>query len=111
MSLINQLLDFTPETYEDMIWDTYFEWCMDFVTDYERELQSILANKAINSYFRQEYDKLEKEFLNRADMYKGYHSITSDDYRNLYAKCTATIFSRFPKPLLAKAKKTCITSN
>lgn len=111
MSLINQLLDFTPETYEDMIWDTYFEWCMDFVTDYETDLQSVLANKALNSYFRQEYAELENEFLNQAKKYKGYEKITSEDYRNLYAKITVDIFKRSSPAILRKSKKVCITSN
>ena len=105
MKTVNQLLDLSPEAYENMIMETYLRWCMDFCTNYQSELQSVLANAKMNKYFLFEYAKGETEFLRLISRYKDSPTVTQKDVQTLYNDCTFDIFNRTPKSLIQEAKK------
>lgn len=106
---ILKILQVTEEAYEAMFFDTYISWCMDFVTNYENELQKLVASPAINKWFRTEMDKLEKPFIEETLPYLGV--ITKEVAREQYADATDPIFRRFPKPLIEKAKRPLTINN
>lgn len=105
MKTVKQLLNVDTEAYETMIWETYYSWCMDFCSNYQNELQGVLANSKINKYFWFEYSKCETEFLKLISRYEGSPTVTQEDIRTLYSDCTFQIFNRSPKPLIEEAKK------
>lgn len=101
----NQLLNKTPLQYEIIIWETYYRWCLDFCSNYQNDLQSVLANSKINKYFLFEYGKCETEFLKLITFYESEIGITPQEAQKLYDKCVLQIFNRTPKPLIDEAKK------
>ncbi|WP_395075340.1 hypothetical protein [Flavobacterium sp.] len=105
MNTINELLNKTPEEYENIILKTYFLWCMDFCINYHSDLQRILANSAVNKYFLYEYAKCEAEFLKLISRYEDSPTVTSKDIQTLYDDCSFKISNRNPKPLILAAKK------
>ncbi|AMA49435.1 hypothetical protein [Flavobacterium covae] len=110
MKKVIELLDLSTPDYETLLFETYFNWCTDFCSNYQDDLQSLVANRALNKYFLQEYNKLEEEFLQLASRYENNINITSVHYRELYADCTVKIFNRFSKVLIKKAKQNTITN-
>ena len=105
MKTVNQLLNKTQEEYEFMVMATYTRWCMDFCTNYQSELQSVLANSKMNKYFLFELAKGEAEFLKLISRYEGSPTVTTQDAERLYSECTFQIFNRTPKALIQEAKK------
>lgn len=104
MKTIPQHLNILPSDYEDLMMQTYMRWCMDFCRNYQGDLQSLLANAALNRYFLTEYKKLEDEFVLLISRYDGYSNITDSDKINLYSQCTVQIFNRRCMPLINQAK-------
>lgn len=109
MKSILKILKVTDEAYEAMLFDTYISWCMDWVSNYENELQKLVASPAINKWFRMELAKLEKSFVEETLPYADI--ITRDVAREQYADFTEPIFRRFPKPLIEQAKKPLTINN
>lgn len=103
---ILSLLKTDTEAYEAMVFDTYHQWCMDFCISYDRELQHVLANSALNKYFLTEYSKFEAQFISMAQDYENKPNITPADMREMYHNCTYGIFNRRSMPLIEQAKKT-----
>lgn len=106
---ILKILKVTQEAYEAMLLDTYMSWCMDFVTDYEKELQKLVGNRSINKWFLQELGKLENKFIEEHAPYA--ETIDSATARENYADATDPIFRRFPKTLIEEAKKSLTINN
>lgn len=102
---INKKLQLTPEEYEMLFFDTYFRWC-ESVTITAREFQKVLANAAINRWYRIEFAKCEAEFEHLTSRYEGHETVTSVDFKKCYATCTVQMFNIRPMALLHEAKKT-----
>lgn len=105
MNKVITLLDCSPQAYEDQMLNTYMRWCMDFAINYEADLQALVANSSLNAYFLTEYKKLEDEFVRLASNYQDTPTVTNQDIRNLYNRCTYPIFNRRCMPLVLSAKK------
>lgn len=102
MSIL-KILKVTKEAYEAMLFDTYISWCMDWVDDYESELQKLVSYTPLNKWFQVQINKLEKPFIEENLPYLDV--ITPEVAREQYAEATNPIFKRFPKPLLEQARK------
>lgn len=105
MKTVQQLLKLDTQEYETMLFETYMRWCMDFCSNYQSELQSVLANAKMNRYFLFEYSKCEAEFLKLISRYENSPTVTLGDTRTLYNNCTFQIFNRKSQPLIQEAKK------
>lgn len=106
-----ELLSVTKEQYEDQVLLMYMRWCMDFSLNYTTELQKIVANSAINAYFLNELKKIEAEFMEQMQPYQNEDTITPIDAKATYFKSTVQMFNRYPKALLADAKKMNLYAN
>jgi hypothetical protein len=101
-------LNVNQEAYEDIVLGVYTRWCMDFVSNYQNDLQKVMANAALNRYFLDELGKCEKEFLSLMNQYEGQANIKPSDALKMYRKCCFPLFNRYPKVLIAQAKATNI---
>ena len=100
MKTILKLLNKTEDQYFDMYFGDYWRWC-ESVSINDEQHQMVLANAAVDKYYRMEYDKCEAEFLLLA---KNYPDINPDDAVELYIKCTVAMFNRRCEPVIKKAK-------
>lgn len=101
-------LNVNQEAYEDIVLGVYTRWCMDFVSNYQTDLQKVMANAALNRYFLDELAKCEYEFLSLMDEYEGQANIKPADALKMYRKCCFQLFNRYPKVLIQQAKATNI---
>jgi hypothetical protein len=102
MNTINKL-KITQEAYELMTLEFYMRWC-ESLTGNGRQLQAVLANKAINAYFLMELAKSETEFHQLADRYMGASGVTVTDLKQCYHECTYRLFNLRPVALLEDLK-------
>ncbi|MEO7977740.1 hypothetical protein [Flavobacterium sp.] len=109
MKTVKQKLDITQEQYESMIWNFYSNWC-ESVTLTPKEFQQVVANSAINAWFRMELTNSETEFHKLTDCYTN-ENVTPKDFERCYQKCATTIFNYRPMSLLKQIKKSKAPQN
>ena len=102
---ILKLLNYTNEQYEDAILLIYIRWCMDFSANYTSGLQCVIANTAINSFFLNELSKIEADFIEQMKPYENDGNISAEDSKKTFYRLSVQLFNRYPKALLADAKK------
>lgn len=95
---IIELLEVTTSYYEDVLLQTYIDWCGAFCKD-KGSLQQALSSKALQKYFKAHYLILEEQFLTEMCNYKALDKATKADY---YAKITNKIFNSYPGALAPK---------
>lgn len=103
MKEILNKLEITRTQYESIMWNLYYNWCQGVTTN-NRELQQVLANSAINSWFRIELTKCEADFLEKTRFYTN-STVTAKDYNRCYTECLYSLFSIRPMPLLKEIVK------
>lgn len=103
MNTILKKLAITPEQYQEIIWRVYNKWCQDVTTN-NLEYQQVLANSAINAWFRVEFSKCEVEFLEKTRFYTS-SNVTAKDFHRCHADCLYKLFSIRPMPLLNQIVK------
>jgi len=97
-----QLLKTTPEEYESMIIQFYFNWCSQKTAN-SRSLQKVLTCPPLFNWWKKELAKLEQVFIDDAAHYN--NSITKIDAHKLYHITTAKLYNRFSKPLIKFANE------
>lgn len=102
---ISNLLRFSPEQYESLIFEYWFAYA-EFNSFDEQDLQKILANGAYFKWFLQEYRTLEAEFLAEIKPYKG--KLDETTLRDFYHEKVFGISKNYSKYLLKNARKTKI---
>lgn len=103
MKEILKKLDITPEQYESIIWNLYNNWCEGVSTN-KSEYQQVLANSAINAWFRMELTKCEAEFIKLTSLYTN-PNVTAKDFNRYYTDCLYKLFSIRPMALLKEIIK------
>jgi hypothetical protein len=98
MTTINKL-KITQEAYELMTLEFYMRWC-ESLTGNGRQLQAVLANKAINAYFLMELAKSETEFHELTNRYASSPTVSAQDMKVLYNDCTYRLYNLRPTALL-----------
>ena len=73
------LLNYTNEQYEETVLLMYIRWCMDFSVNYTTDLQCVIANTAINSFFLNELSKIEHDFIEQMKPYENVGNISFED--------------------------------
>ncbi|QSS96615.1 hypothetical protein [Psychroflexus sp. ALD_RP9] len=99
---ISNLLKYSPEAYEGILFETWFTYA-DIISVNEQDLQKILANAAYFNWFLQEYRRLEAEFLQEIQPYIG--KIDTKTTRDFYDEKICLIANHYPKSLLKNARK------
>lgn len=111
MKTFLELLNMTKDQFEDHVLLIYTRWCMDFSVNYTTDLQKVLANSAINAFFLNELSKVKADFMEQMEPYQNEQSITPDEAKKNFFRCTVQLFNRYPKALLADAKKMNLYAN
>ncbi len=93
------ILGMTSEQYEDIIWETYWNWCKKYATS-ENNCQSLLANAAVNRWFMLQYAKFEKQFI---ELIEHFPKKVSDPRYHYQGLCSE-IFCLHPKPIIESCK-------
>lgn len=106
---IHELLSMSSETYQDSRFEMFMRWCLSRSINSDNDLQKLLANKAIYSYFDQTLSKYETQFKNAAQNLTEVS--TPEMMRNIYINITIQIYRTFPMPLIEEARKLNINSN
>ncbi|MGG5507928.1 MULTISPECIES: hypothetical protein [unclassified Myroides] len=102
---IIQLLEITPDHYDQVVLETYFEWCGSFNKS-PKAFQLSLSSKALQNYFRKHYSDLEELFVKQIQSYK---HLPAKDKNAFYADVTNEIFKNYPGALLPKLKRKELT--
>ncbi|QYS86332.1 hypothetical protein JJC03_15640 [Flavobacterium oreochromis] len=108
MNAILVNLNITQEQYEFEVLDIFLRWSMDFATNYENDLQKIVQNAPVFNYFKTEFAKCEREFLNIMKEYENQPNIKPKDVKEAFNRSTISIFNKYPKSLIINAKKPII---
>lgn len=108
---ILNLLNYTQEQYEDAVLLMYIRWSMDFSVNYTTDLQRVIANTAINSFFLNELSKIEHDFMDQMKPYENDGNISCEDAKKTFYRLSVQLFNRYPKALLADAKKMNLYAN
>lgn len=101
-----QKLAITPEQYESMIWNLYSNWSESLCGN-AKEYQQVVANSAINAWFRMELTKCEVEFKKLTDRYQN-DNVSPQDFERCYRDCTVRLFNIRPMALLESIKRSPI---
>ena len=94
-----QLLNLTPEQYEDQTMNLWVEWCTAKIVN-SKKLQKLLICQPLFNWWQRELDKLELEFVN--DM-ATMNQLDPEACMQAYKFTTRRIYERFSKPLIKKA--------
>ena len=86
---------------ENSYFETYMRYCLDLSIRFNLYYQNVLANRSVSLWYRNEFQKLEKEAISMLDLSQG----DLKEKRTLYASVTARIFARHPSALLDELKK------
>lgn len=93
---ILKVLKYTEIYYDDLVFDTFMEWCG--YQSYENtHFQLMLSNNKLYNWYMREYAKCEKQFLYVAKPY--INNVPVKDLRALYDEKTAQI-KYYPKAIL-----------
>ena len=109
-SEVKSLLQCTGHQYDMLVFLHFQLWCEMHATTNE-DLQSLLANTAIEQWWQTEYAKLQRNFIAIATPYKGY--CNKHDMERMYRIETIHIRNLYPKPLIhaVRGKQYSITGN
>lgn len=105
MNKILDILQYSTEAYNYLLWTLWLNWAEHYAAN-DQELQSLIANTALFNWWKQEYDRLESEFLADIDPYIG--KIDVQYLRTLHDKKVVQIGGYFSIPLIKNAKKQII---
>lgn len=94
---IINLLQCTEHQYDMLVFLHFQLWCEMHATTNE-DLQCLLANTAIETWFQQEYAKLQLQFLKLASPYANY--CNKQDMERMYKVETIQIRKFYPKALI-----------
>lgn len=100
MKTIAQKLNVSPETYNWMIFNTYFMWCARHASS-SVELQKLTSSQSLFNWFQKEYKKQEEEFL---FLTSRFTNLATQSYVTCYNRCIEKVFDVYPKLLLEKMK-------
>ncbi len=89
----------TPAEYDELVFQCFWGWCKKYATS-ENNVQSLLANAAVNNWFMQKYAQLEQNFIDIIEHFPKKPS----DINYLYHSETVEIYAQYPKPMLDAAK-------
>ena len=99
MNQISNKIGKTPEEYEAMYFGAYWRWC-ESVTTNPAHTQMVLANAAVDKYYRMEFAKCETEFL---ELISRYPNASPKDALELFFECTYDMFNRRCVPVIKNA--------
>lgn len=103
MKQIHELLEMTPEQYEDFIFERYMRWCESKCEKKEKDIQKLIANSKLSAWFMNEFSERENTFLN---MVKNTHQFLKPiQIRSVFSNVTIDIYDHYPKPLIDAAQK------
>lgn len=97
-------LNLNADDYAQLKFQYYFDWANGFATN-ERELQSILANKSMYSFFEAQFSKFEAEFLELMHEYTDQAQIKPADVFKTYKMTCDQIYRFYSPVLIANAKQ------
>ena len=99
---IHELLQHSPDKYQQDYFERYLRWCMSYATNLETDLQKLLANGLIANYYNENFKPLEHKFVIAATpIHKG---VKVEVIRKMYAIITAEIFINYPSALFDEAR-------
>lgn len=94
-NIIIDYLQLTSEQYNEQVFQNYWSWC----TKYGKtptHTQQLLANKSVNKWWMDEYQKLEDQFINAI----GVLPLKKDILQHTFYGFTVQIFTIYPKALI-----------
>lgn len=94
-----QLLNLTPQQYEEKTLNTYVDWCATRTTG-KRSLQKALTNQPLFNWWQRELEKLELEFIQDMKTVNQHDTLACMQAYNFTIR---KIYNRFSKPLIQKA--------
>lgn len=103
MKKIYQILQMTPEDYEEFVLTFWMRWTESVTVDH-REFLRVFSNAPVNEWFVTELKKCEEEFRLLASRYER-NPDNLIEIRMCFDDVTYKMYSIFPKALLESAKK------
>lgn len=100
MNTVYQRLKATPEEYQNLVIDTWFQWCSTR-TNNNKSLQKLLVCQPLFNWWCREIQKLEVKFMEETEFYA--HVISKELALSLYRENIQPIYKIFSKPLIKKA--------
>jgi hypothetical protein len=101
---IAKLLQMTVSEMNQVHASTYIKWCSQYAKELDYNEQSLIANTAVNKWFNQEWEALEKEAYETLS----HVPRTALKARSMYGLITSDIYKNFPKTLFEAAKNLSI---
>ncbi|KAB8151778.1 hypothetical protein EZY14_016420 [Kordia sp. TARA_039_SRF] len=101
--MIEKILQVSQSQFENMMLIAWLDWCI-VKSSSPEDLQTLLANQALNKWWRQEYTRLLNEFT---DFIKPYaESCSQPDKMRLYTTSVVMPLQKlYSKKLIQNARK------
>lgn len=100
-NVIKQLLEISSGRYEDMVINHYHQWCLHQSHD-DVDLQKLLANRSLFSWWYGQYNELEVQFAKRAIDFFG--KATTEIMEEYHAEHMIKMKHFFSPPLISRAR-------
>lgn len=94
------ILQMTPEAYDKLVLDMYFDWCAK-KSHNQKSLQKVLTCGPLFNWWYKQLETFELHFIDDAKDYSS--NITQEAAVDYYRHSTKDIFKLFSKPLMKKA--------
>ena len=96
---ILNLLNLSPEEYEDKTLNTWVHWCVSKASG-SKSLQKTLISQPLFNWWKKELEKLELEFIQDMEALQDHNP---KGCMQAYNFTTKRIYNHFSKPLIKKA--------
>lgn len=96
---ILEILNCQSHTYEMQVFNLWLTWCQS-KTNNSKSLQKALTSKPLFNWWKRELEKLEKDFVTEAYIYKDH--LTYETALEFWMQSVEPIYHRFSKPLIKK---------
>ena len=108
MKNLSTALQVTPDEYENIVFQNWFNWCSR-IEALEEGLQSMVANTSLFNWWYKEYAKFENDFLIEITPYQD--AVSKTDAYLQYVRNVHKIHLYYSKPLIKHAKNLNIIPN
>jgi hypothetical protein len=102
MTRTQVILQMSDHQYEMLLFDIWFNWCLKRAID-DIEFQALISNPAINTWFCNEIEFHESQFINRITPMFG--SASKGEIIKCYRTTVERIYNHWPKPVIDRVRK------
>jgi hypothetical protein len=104
MEKIHKLIGFTETQYTSLVFQMMLTWADLYSSGCPRKMQTLLANRQVNSWFQTEFRKLIQQFRAELKPFENEKNITCKERCKLFINTVTAINEIYPSALMTQHK-------